>query len=175
MTKQEERQTLAKIEKLIASAGADSYIGMAFAGCVEMARDNIENDFGNSMQESLIRCRENLQTEHEMRTREQNENERLSRIIANNEVIVEDLKAKLAEEKKKQIPASLFRELRDMVAEQEKNAQQELTNASIHLAAFADHPNDIAVAHGLKQLNAAVNKRTQAYELLTRLAKYEPK
>ena len=45
MTKDEERKALKKIEKIIAEAGADSYIGYAFAGCVEAAETNIENDW----------------------------------------------------------------------------------------------------------------------------------
>lgn len=50
-TKKQEREALQKIEAIIESMGKDSYIGMAFAGCCEMAADNIENDFANSMME----------------------------------------------------------------------------------------------------------------------------
>lgn len=48
MTKAEERKILDKIENLIQSAGKDSYIALTFAGIVDICRDNIENDFGNS-------------------------------------------------------------------------------------------------------------------------------
>ena len=37
MTKQQEREALERIKNILADAGADSYIGMAFAGCVEDA------------------------------------------------------------------------------------------------------------------------------------------
>lgn len=48
-TKAEERQALAKIAKIIESVGgADSYIGMAMEGCIEMAEENITNDFADS-------------------------------------------------------------------------------------------------------------------------------
>ena len=50
-TKAQEREALGKIAEIITSMGEDSYIGMAFAGCCEMALDNIENDFANSMME----------------------------------------------------------------------------------------------------------------------------
>lgn len=50
-TKVQEREALEKIEAIITSMGEDSYIGMAFAGCCEMAADNIKNDFANSMME----------------------------------------------------------------------------------------------------------------------------
>lgn len=47
MTKSGELEILKQINELIASAGSDSYIGMTFAGVVEMCRNNIENDFGD--------------------------------------------------------------------------------------------------------------------------------
>lgn len=49
MTKDQEREALKRIENILADAGEDSYIGMAFAGCVEDAESNIENDWALSM------------------------------------------------------------------------------------------------------------------------------
>ena len=53
MTKAEELKALAKIKKILDEAGENSYIGMAFAGCVQMAESNIENDFGENPQERI--------------------------------------------------------------------------------------------------------------------------
>lgn len=53
MTKEQEVKALEKIKKILAEAGEDSYIGWAFAGCVETAESNIENDFADSMQSKL--------------------------------------------------------------------------------------------------------------------------
>lgn len=47
-TKEQERKALAQIKKIVEGLGANSYIGMAFDGCFEMAEENIEDDFGNS-------------------------------------------------------------------------------------------------------------------------------
>lgn len=52
MTKEQEREALKKIEKIIKEAGPDSYIGMTFAGIVEQAADNITNDFANNYKEA---------------------------------------------------------------------------------------------------------------------------
>lgn len=49
LTKQQERDALEQITAILEAAGPDSYIGMAFRGCVEIARQNIENDFGDSL------------------------------------------------------------------------------------------------------------------------------
>lgn len=53
-TKEQEKQALAKIEKILAGLGNNpetSYVCRAFDGCVEDARENIENDFANSAKE----------------------------------------------------------------------------------------------------------------------------
>lgn len=48
-TKEQERKALARIKKIVEELGEDSYIGMAFDGCFELAEENIENDFACSM------------------------------------------------------------------------------------------------------------------------------
>lgn len=48
MTKEESRTLLQKIEKLLAQAEPDGYIDLAFKGCVGLAYDNIDNDWGCS-------------------------------------------------------------------------------------------------------------------------------
>lgn len=48
-TKEQERKALEKIKAIMEELGDDSYIGMAFEGCISDAEENIENDFGLSM------------------------------------------------------------------------------------------------------------------------------
>ena len=50
-TKAEERKSLAQIRDIINALGEDSYIGFAFAGCLDDAETNIENDFALSMKD----------------------------------------------------------------------------------------------------------------------------
>lgn len=50
-TKQQEREALAKIRKIVDALGEDSYIGTAFTGCFELAEENIEFDFACNLQE----------------------------------------------------------------------------------------------------------------------------
>lgn len=57
MTKAEELKVLDKIDALIKSAGADSYIGPTFDGIVDICRSNIENDFGDHPLEDLEAAR----------------------------------------------------------------------------------------------------------------------
>lgn len=53
-TKEQERKALEQIKKIVDSLGENSYVGTAFAGCFEIAEENIENDFACSMQERWL-------------------------------------------------------------------------------------------------------------------------
>lgn len=48
-TKQQERDALEKVRKIVASLGENSYIGTAFDGCFDLAEQNIEYDAAFSM------------------------------------------------------------------------------------------------------------------------------
>ena len=61
MTKAEEIKALEAIKKILDKAGDDSYIGMAFHGCVDMARSNIDNDFANDPMEALEMARSRVE------------------------------------------------------------------------------------------------------------------
>lgn len=56
-TKQQERAALEKIRKIVEELGPDSYIATAFAGCFEIAAENIENDFADSFSAELDKLR----------------------------------------------------------------------------------------------------------------------
>ena len=47
-TKEQERKALAQISSIIEKLGPDSYIGIAFEGCIQDAVENIENDWACS-------------------------------------------------------------------------------------------------------------------------------
>ena len=48
-TKQQERDTLEKIRKVVEQLGPDSYLATAFEGCFDLAAENIDNDWACSM------------------------------------------------------------------------------------------------------------------------------
>lgn len=50
-TKDQEREALAKIKAILDTLGPDSYVGTAFEGCLEIAEDNIGNDWACSMKD----------------------------------------------------------------------------------------------------------------------------
>lgn len=52
-TKDQERKALEEIRKIVDNLGENSYVGAAMEGVLELAKDNIENDFVQSMKESV--------------------------------------------------------------------------------------------------------------------------
>lgn len=55
-TKEQERKALARIRKIVAELGEDSYLATAFDGAWEIAEENIENDFANSTKFYVDKC-----------------------------------------------------------------------------------------------------------------------
>lgn len=55
-TKQQERDALDKIRKIVEQLGPDSYIATAFEGCFDLAAENIENDWACSMADRVRRA-----------------------------------------------------------------------------------------------------------------------
>ena len=60
-TKQQERDALAKIRKIVTDLGEDSYIGTAFKGCSENAETNIEWDAAFSLADELAAAKEEIE------------------------------------------------------------------------------------------------------------------
>lgn len=52
-TKDQEREALEKIKAILDTLGPDSYIGTALEGCLEIAAENIENDWACSMKQRV--------------------------------------------------------------------------------------------------------------------------
>lgn len=92
-TKEQERNALTKIRKIIDELGANCYLAMAFDGCFEMAESNIENDFADSPKENLAIAKkqiDKLQVEVDRLTAE---NEELQSKVVSNESLGSALQA----------------------------------------------------------------------------------
>ncbi len=59
-TKEQEREALKKIRKIVEELGENSYVGTAFEGCFRDAEDNIEDDAAYSMKSRFEYSEEKL-------------------------------------------------------------------------------------------------------------------
>lgn len=175
MTKQEEREALKKIEKIIKAAGPDSYIGMAFAGCCEIAADNIENDFGNSPVARIAFLEKELSAEKQKYHYLEKENERLQLAVDRTEKKINELREQVKAQKAAQLPADLYKLVWLAVDSHIERADRRIADCVEELVHFADAPKDIAVAHALTGLRDAHATKAQYTQLLEQLEVYEPK
>lgn len=166
MTKQQEREILAKIEKLIASAGEDSYIAAAFYGCVDLAHDNIQNDFCINFPDKLSRA------EHDRKVLG-NAVDEMAEEIRQLKKEREQLQAELIELKQKKLPHDLYRDLWLSVENNLHAEEKRISEEAELLSRFADAPHDIAVSAALKRLATAKSRRDECADLLARLERHE--
>ena len=88
-TKEQERKALAKIREIVKSLGENSYVGTAFEGCFEIAEENIEYDFADSMKSRLETARESADRSDETAKKLYEENQSLKQKIAKLETQLE--------------------------------------------------------------------------------------
>jgi len=65
-TKEQERNTLSKIKKLVAELGKNSYLASAFTGAFELAELNIEDDAAYTTQYYIDKANSSYDTERDL-------------------------------------------------------------------------------------------------------------
>lgn len=171
MTKAQEREALKRIANLIDAAGPDSYIGIAFEGCCEIAAENIENDFGCSWKqraESFQKDVAYLETRVDEMTTEA---DRLKKQLKEAR---ETLTQQAEQLKSARIPAGLYKRLWLAVEAQRAEAAHAMSCSADLLAEMVNAPGDIAVAQCLKTLAKQKTRREEAAALLADLEKIAP-
>lgn len=96
-TKQQERDTLEKIRKMVEQLGPDSYLATAFDGCFDLAAENIDNDWACSMADRA-RCAEKRAAELEDKLAESVKDYEAAHAVAEEkDAEIAQLKAQLAQ------------------------------------------------------------------------------
>lgn len=147
-TKQEEREALDMIRKILGNLDSDGYLNTAFEGVLEIAQSNIENDFACSLMQRVESLEEQLDNERALRK------EYFGKLCAaekNAETAAAKAQAEMAnmaealrESQKKQIPQELHTKIYAAVLDREQAAIDNNREAADAMAEFADAPQDIA-------------------------------
>ena len=135
-SKEQERKALEKIRKIIAELGADSYIGIAFDGCIEDAEENIENDWACSMKERVETLERNLQGERERIAN-------LLEIIDSKEVEIKALKEE----------ASILNQRREEMAQEWRRAKEAELEARREITITQNGETTTAPLYQMKYIN----------------------
>lgn len=132
-TKQQEREALEKIKAMVAELGPQSYLATAFEGCFTDAENNIENDFGDSMQRRWESAEEKLAVAQEEDNRLKTElNEAREQLVA--------AQKQISTLKRQQLPEQLRRDLWVMATDEAEASRSRMAKAAHMMAVCADNP-----------------------------------
>lgn len=134
-TKDQERQAIEKIRKIVEGLGENSYVGFAMDGVLELAKDNIREDTTYSMKESA-------EIAWERATKAEKENKELKKTVEKREATISELNTELcnarAEAKANEVPEELIQEIYCMAYDKEaesigkmERAADQMTEATI--------------------------------------------
>lgn len=166
VTKEQERKALQKIKNIVDGLGGeDSYIGMAFAGCFEMAEQNINNDWGCSMKQKVESAENNAQ--QFMKTVKE-----LGDKLEAAKSEVERVTSKLEEMQKYQLTYSDHLKCREIIKAEADNCEYEAESQAKNIVKFADTPSSNEFVKAVSRHRSFIGKAKQLNELLERLNLY---
>lgn len=161
-SKQQERDAVAKIRAILETLGPMSYTAMALEGCLEIADQNIENDFGDSM-------RQRYERENVALTAAKEEIKELNAHIRIIEKTIEDRDAEIEALKKKILDGD---DLHDCITLAEKMADEhrkQMQEAAEEIVKFADNPGSGEFQRAVKDHRNAKDDIAYANALIARL------
>lgn len=141
-TKEQERQAIAKIRKIVEGLGENSYVGTAMQGVLEVAEQNIEYDAAFSLkgEKDIAERREQEQAEitEKLKKELNNLNERYKQLAIQRKEERESLMKQLQEAqalvKKYQMPEGMYQNIWMLIDEAQMQAQTQMMQAAEAMA-----------------------------------------
>lgn len=169
-TKEQERKALEQIRKIVAGLGEDSYIGMAFEGCFEIAEQNIENDFGCSMKQRAEAAEKQVVT-LELDNRDLRlAIKRAKEDASHTQTELEEKIRKLEGLANAMRPDDLV-DFGQMLEEEISKRDEIIKHEAETIVEFADTPNDIAFQNAVRIHRSAKADKKYYEEMAARLQK----
>ncbi len=144
-TKDQERQAIEKIRKIVEGLGENSYVGFAMDGVLELAKDNIREDTAYSMKESA-------EIAWERATKAEKENKELKKTVEKREATILELNTELcnarAEAKANEVPEELIQEIYCMAYDKEAESIGKMERAAYQMTEATIAGED---AHGFAE------------------------
>lgn len=174
-TKQEERDTLAAIRKMVEELGPQSYLATAFEGCFEDAESNIENDFGDSMKARWLHADAQLNaangTIEELRERLSESEKDYEAAHAAAHAISDQKDAEIAALRERVLAPDDLTDVIQLVTEKRLALDTEVKNAAERIVEAAAEPESAAFQSAVKDHRAAKSSLDYYTALLERLVK----
>lgn len=174
-TKDQERQAIEEIRKIVEGLGENSYVGFAMEGVLELAEENIREDTAYSMKRRAEIAEEQTdELKEEIKTLKKR-NETIHRVEIENK----DAAARLSLEnerlrkeiKENQIPEELMHECYCMAYDKEAGAQKKMEQAADQMAEAAIKGED--TQSFAKEYQAQKSSRRRYEKIMQQLDKIE--
>lgn len=155
-TKEQERKALEQIKKIIAGLGDNSYVGMAFEGCFEIAEENIENDFGCSMKQRAEKAEKDAEYFRELA--EFNKSE-----LTKRDEDVEELNKRI-------LDWSIVQKINAIAKHEKDVAAGEVVDAANKIVEYAEHPETEDFKNAVREHRDADARHTATLDVIEALA-----
>ena len=173
-TKEQERQAIAKIRRIVEGLGENSYVGTAMEGVLEVAEENIEYDAAFS-----LKGRAELAEKNEKEAKEKRE--KLEEQLKGEQQAVKELREQLTKAqyivKKWNMPQQMRKKLEEIVSERVSEAERRMIDAANSMADGVGENGD--VSNCMKEYATEYKRQrrecAECRELLRTLKKYEDK
>lgn len=161
-TKEQERKALAQISSIIEKLGPDSYIGIAFEGCIQDAVENIENDWACSWKQradSLDSKNAALEVEAcDLRIALKKEKAR-----------ADEAEKRYNELKARQLKPDDLDDFEQMLNDSIYECEQVIKREAAAIVDMADTPQDVAFLDAVTSHRRAKQKRKYLADILARV------
>lgn len=161
-TKEQERKALAQISSIIEKLGPDSYIGIAFEGCIQDAVENIENDWACSWKQRAEAMDKELDTRAAGILNLQEE-------LKKQRERADAAEARYNELKKAQLSFDDLDDFAAMLNDSIYECEQNMEQAARTIVDMADTPTDIAFQNAVNIHRRAKQKRQYMADILARV------
>lgn len=155
-TKRNERETLETIRQLVADLGEQSYLATAFQGCFEIASQNIEFDFADSLQGRLELAEKKLRDEIAEKQKVRDEAQKTIKELedklaesqkdweaahAANHVLAEEKDAEIAALQARVLSDDDLEDIRQLLDDRATEADEKAEAAAQEIVELAEDPN----------------------------------
>jgi len=147
-TKQQERDTLAAIRKMVEELGPQSYVATAFEGCFEDAEHNIENDFGDSYTRRYESAERKLDEAAETIEQLKNDISLLSSALENERALTKRLERRLEQET---VSADDLTDCRQMAENLVEKLRGEVKVSEATILEYAEHPETATFVDAVRE------------------------
>lgn len=151
-TKDQEREAIKKIRKIVEGLGENSYVGFAMDGILELAEDNIREDTAYSMKERAEIARKDAEEAEKENKDLKAEVEDLKKTVEKRGATISELNTELcnarAKAKANEIPEELVQEMYCMAYDKEAESIGKMERAADQMAAAIIAGEDV---HGFAE------------------------